>query len=266
MHNFSVNSLLSKTAVSLAVSFALLSSFSPVAEANWWKNVIKGFQNVGKAVEKPFAKSLGESVKQQMVQEHGIWNNSFQINRVNHIGNLIAAESSRKDVDYNFTVLDWDVVNAFAAPAGQVFVTRGLLETADDNELAGVMAHEIGHVTENHAMKAVERNIGFMVLMNYFLKDNQLSERQWATLGSTLLQLKFSREAEFEADARAVDYSYRAGYNPRGLVSFFEKLEQNHESGGPAFMEGLNRITSTHPPTSERINKVWERIDVNSYQ
>lgn len=238
----------------------LLLQLSPV-RAGWFRGVIQGFQHIGRAVERPFAESLGEAVKTDMVNEHGIWEDPHQTRRVEHIGSQITAQCHRQDINYRITILDWDAVNAFAAPAGQLFVTRGLLAITDDNELAAVIAHEVGHISRNHAMQALQRNIGFVVLMNHFLRDNQLSSRQWATLASTLMQLRLSRQAEFEADELAVRYTHQAGYNPRGLISFFEKLEANEKAGGPPFLDGLSRITSTHPPTSERISRAWHQID-----
>lgn len=224
-------------------------------------NLLQFFQKVGRTIETPFAEAIGESVKASMIAEHGRWNDKYQVDRVNRIGQAVTANCPRGDVNYRFTVLDWDTVNAFAAPAGQIFVTKGMLLKSDDNELAGVIAHEAGHVIRNHSMKALERNIGFMVLMNKYIKDQKLTQAQWATLGTVLLQLHQSRAAEFEADQIAVQLTHKSGYSPRGIISFFEKLMENEKnSKEPPFLYGLNKITSTHPPTKDRISRAYTEI------
>jgi predicted Zn-dependent protease len=185
---------------------------------------------------------------------------------VNAMGQKIAAVCDRADLTWHFTVLDSEEVNAFAVPGGYLYVTLGLLRAAGSGaELAGVIAHEIGHVTARHGVQSMETYVIAEGIAD-LLDDDDLGP-----LVSGAIQagtgLTFSKDQEREADMLGVGYAYAAGFNPWGIVHFFEALQ---ELEGPAPREGDNLLSflndvgelfSTHPPTLERIANVKAQIE-----
>jgi len=161
---------------------------------------------------------------------------------------------------FEFHVADEPILNALALPSGQVVVMRGLLEEADGDELAGVLAHEMAHVLEKHGMRALAQMIGPSLISKYiFGGDSALSAM---TEGSAMLgSLQYSRDNEREADAQAWEILLRANIDPRGLTRFFRQMRR--EEGGDTDTD----VFSTHPATSERIEtleKKWEETQKKS--
>jgi len=142
---------------------------------------------------------------------------------IRDIGMSIAAITPRR-IDYQFYVVNSSEVNAFALPGGPVFITRGiLLKINKESELAGVIAHELGHINARHHAKFLEKSFGMNILLNILgvaLHNSSYSSAimSLAQVSTGLLQLKFSREQENEADALGVRFSYQAGYDPEGLL------------------------------------------------
>jgi predicted Zn-dependent protease len=148
--------------------------------------------------------------------------------------------------EFDVRVVRHPMVNALAAPGGHILVFSGLLDQASGpDELAGVLAHEIGHVVHRHSMQALVRHFALSLLVTTFTGND------WGLGSATqlLVQFAYSREAEAEADATAVAILERARLNPGGLAGFFARLEQREKKDGAA----LWRYISTHPPTGERI-------------
>lgn len=188
---------------------------------------------------------------------------------VNRVAQNIVLHSDAK-VPFTIKVLDSNDVNAFALPGGFLYVNRGLLEAADNEaEVAGVLAHEIAHVTARHGIEQASKGellqyasiplIFFGGLGGYILQ-------QAAGLAVPLTFLKFSRSAEQEADRLGAQYLWAAGYDPNALVTFFEKL-QGQEKRKPGT---LAKVFSTHPMTSDRIKEVQGLVarfpEKNEYQ
>jgi predicted Zn-dependent protease len=190
-------------------------------------------------------------------QEYPVHEDGALAAYVSDVGARVAAHSDRTDVQYSFTVLESEVVNAFAAPGGYIYVTTGLLATADDeSELACVLAHEAGHVVGRHSVRAIQNAMGIQMAAELLLGDQGEAWGQLAGVGAGLFMMKNSREHEFQADQFAVKYAVAAGYDPAGAVRFFEKLLAMHGSGPGGFMGWL----STHPPTDERIVRAEAEI------
>jgi predicted Zn-dependent protease len=171
---------------------------------------------------------------------------------INRVGQNIVLHSDAK-VPFTIKVIDSDEVNAFALPGGFFFVNRGLILAADNEaELAGVMAHEIGHVAARHAME----NQGKGALLQYGMLAGMIFG---GGIASTILQntagitqalafFKFSRGAEEEADRLGVQYLYAAGYDPTAMSAMFEKLaSQNKKKPGT-----LSKLFSSHPQSIDR--------------
>ncbi len=179
-----------------------------------------------------------------------------ELRRVQIIGERIARVSDRQDISYQFGVIHQKTPNAFTLPGGTIYVHTGILDRANDDELAAVIAHEVGHVAARHVAKHLQADLGFSVAM-------QIAEAAGAGPESarlvdsvySLLSRGFSRQDELEADTLGIRYADRAGYDPQGMVSFFEKMlaEEKENPLDRAFV-----WRSTHPLTSERIARAKE--------
>jgi predicted Zn-dependent protease len=180
---------------------------------------------------------------------------------VNRVGQNLVKNSDAK-VPFTIKVLDTDEINAMALPGGFFYVNSGLILACDsEDELAGVMAHEIAHVAAHHAAREMTKmnymQIGSIPLMIF-------TQGTWtgygiyeaAQLAVPLTFLQFSREYEAEADYLGTQYMYRAGYDPQGLVSIFEKLDalEKHKPGA------LSKAFSDHPATPDRIGNIEDEI------
>ena len=188
------------------------------------------------------------------------------------IGAKLARHSEFPNLDFTFTVLNTDKVNAFALPGGYIYITRGLLAiTTNEAEMAGVLAHEIGHVTARHSSQrysaTMATNIGLKILGVIGRAAGAPSGTgQLVSFGAQAALKSYSREQELESDMLGVRYLKLAGYDPQAMVSFFYKL-QGH-SKLEAKMWGKKDkstadIMSTHPLTSERIAAA-EKLSLDS--
>jgi predicted Zn-dependent protease len=178
-----------------------------------------------------------------------------EINRyINLLGDQIASRTSRADLDWHFYVVDSREVNAFAVPGGFIYVNRGLIErTTRMDELAGVLGHEIGHVVRRHSIQQMEKaqgaNIGVTlacVLTN--ICNSQVAQAGINIAGGAVFA-RFSRQDELEADQEAVANTVRAGINPEGIVTMFEKLIAERKSRPSS----VSTFFATHPLEEDRI-------------
>ena len=199
---------------------------------------------------------IGQQVVSEVEKEYKVSQDPRLNSWVEEIGQRLVAVSERKNLRFQFKVLDRDEINAFALPGGFIYVHKGLLKAVDDDaELAGVLAHEIGHVTARHGIRKLQTHIGYNLLMDILFKDNAKAQ-ELMNVGFTLVVLGYGRENEFQADKLSVIYALRAGYNPHGIAQFLQKIKQMQKRE-PSIVETL---LSTHPPTSERIKRVNEEI------
>jgi predicted Zn-dependent protease len=221
-----------------------------------------GKRDVGRGVnfysiEKEIA--LGKQMAQQVERDSKIINDPVVSEYVNRIGQNLVRNSDAK-VPFTIKVIDSDEVNAFALPGGFLFVNSGLILKADNEaELAGVMAHEIGHVAARHGTRQATRgelaNLGTIPLI-FMGGWAGYAVRQAAGLAIPLGFLKFSRGMEAEADMLGIEYMYKTGYDPRAFIDFFERLE-TLEKKKPGT---ISKVFATHPPTEDRIEKAQEEI------
>ena len=180
---------------------------------------------------------------------------------VNMLGRAIASNTSRADLDWQFRVVDSRQVNAFALPGGFIYVNRGLIERADNvSELAGVLGHEIGHVTRRHSVQQMEKaqktNIGVSVLCTLTSICDGTVGQVAINVGGSLMMAKHSRLAEQEADSEAVINTVAAGIDPDGIPSFFEELIAER-ARRPIAVEGW---FSTHPLEESRVRATRDII------
>ncbi len=215
------------------------------------RNINKGFVGwLGGSKEKEIA--FGRQIAAQVEQQSKILDDPIVTEYINRVGQNIALHSDVK-VPVTIKVIDSDEVNAFALPGGFMFVNKGLILAADnEDELAGVMAHELGHVAARHAME----NNGKSQLINYGMLAGVIFGGPIASQvlynGGGMLQgligLKFSRQAEEEADRLGVQYLYASGYDPTGMATMFEKLAAKDKKK----TKGFGKLLLDHPDSLER--------------
>ena len=185
---------------------------------------------------------------------------------VNSLGNQLARTTSRADLDWHFAVVNTDVINAFALPGGYVYVNRGVLSRAsNESELAGVLAHEIEHVVRRHSVKQMEQvnnaNIGVALACTLTNVCNNQVTQAAIQVGGSAYFAKNSRADEVQADEGGFSTVMRAGINPRGMLTFFNKLLAEEQQSG-----GSNTISwfADHPGTQDRIADIQRMLDANS--
>lgn len=179
---------------------------------------------------------------------------------VDRIGQEIVKHSDAK-VPFVIKVVDTDEVNAFALPGGYFYVNKGLiLESENEAELAGVMAHEIAHVAARHATERMTKSqlMQFAALPALFVGGywTQMAMYNGLGMGLSLAVLGITRKSEEEADQLGTQYLWNTGYDPNGFITFFQKLEAK-EKEKPGRFSGFFR---THPPVESRIQKVEQEI------
>lgn len=174
---------------------------------------------------------------------------------INQLGRWISLQSSRPDLPWTFAILDDPGFNAFAAPGGYVFVTKGLVDrVADESELAGILAHEIGHVTAKHHLQAIAKTArtGLLTqaISSQFKNDlGGMVSAQLLALGRDIYSRGLDQSDEFDADRSGVTLAASAGFDPYGLVSVLQQL-RTATPDNPLFALSL----STHPPAQQRLN------------
>ena len=182
--------------------------------------------------------------------------------RVRAIGERLAAVAERHEVVYRFGVIDEDEVNAFSLPGGWVYVYKGLIKkTASDDELAGVIAHEIAHVAARHAMNRYEAGLGAQLLQLAVIASRS-PNAVGATIAAQAARLAYARQDELEADRLAVQYLRAAGYDPTAMLRFLDTLQEVHLEHKPRYMPRLTRpqYALTHPFVAERQRTVKEAL------
>ena len=205
--------------------------------------------------------ALGREFSREIEREVKLYTDPEVVRYVDELGQTLARHSTRSNIPYYIKVVDTDEVNAFALPGGYLYVNRGLISiAATESELAGVVAHEIGHVAGRHGAKTLTRQLGFEIILGMISGRNASGVRraasQLAGVGGILSMLHYSRQAEREADALAVVNLREAGYDPGGVATFFEKLlEINDREPG-----ALASLFATHPPSRERVENTRKQI------
>ncbi|MCC7167949.1 MAG: M48 family metalloprotease [Rhodospirillales bacterium] len=222
-------------------------------------------------------RKIGREELPKMLREMGGEYRDKKIaNYVNAIGHNLAQRTEKPDLPYTFTVLNSEIVNAFALPGGPVCISRGLIALASDEaELAGVIGHELGHVNARHSAqrysKAMAANIGLgvasiglAILGAGALGSNVVEMAQY---GAAAYLQAYSREHEMEADQLGVRYMTRAGYNPKAMVRFLDKLRQHsileaRMAGRPESSVDEYHMMSTHPRTLDRVQKAQATAEI----
>ena len=204
--------------------------------------------------------AIGKQMSQEIESQAKLLKDAVINEYVNRIGqNLV--RNSDATVPFTIKIVESDEVNAFALPGGFFYVNTGLLMAADSEaELAGVMAHEIAHVAARHATKNMTKGqlFNFASIPLVFVGGPVgFAVQQAAGVAMPMGFLKFSRDAEREADLLGLEYQYKSGYDPTSFVSFFEKIKAQEKQKG----NFISKAFATHPMTADRVTKAQKEID-----
>jgi predicted Zn-dependent protease len=202
--------------------------------------------------------AMGQQMDPKIIKEYGYYPDEAFQEYVNQVGQQLAAVCDRPDLHYRFKVLDSTIINAFALPGGYVYVTRGLLAYLNSEaELAGVLGHEIGHITARHSVKkytkAQSYQLGILAASIFYPEISQLG--QFADFLALAIIQGYGRSYELQSDRLGIKYSSSVKYDPYCVSSFMKTLNNIEEATGK---KGYHGLFSSHPETEERIVKSGE--------
>jgi predicted Zn-dependent protease len=204
-------------------------------------------------------RQIGQQVSDKIVEVFGVYQDANVTRYVTLVGTVLAQAGPRPGLDWQFVVLDTEGVNAFAAPGGFIHITKGLLGLMkNEAELAGVLAHEIVHVTEKHTVNAIQKGDTVKVASDEVGSSGGLTQGLVTKLAekaySDILNNKFSRNDEGEADDKGVRLANKLGYAPTGLTSALQKLADRNKG-----VQEPNGLFASHPEIADRLAKM-ERV------
>lgn len=200
-------------------------------------------------------RAIGDAVSLNLVNYLGAHPDAKLAKYVTLVGTALAKESSRPDLDWRFIVLDTDGVNAYAAPGGIVHITRGALALiGSEAELAGVLGHEIGHITSKHSIHSIQRSKGLSLASDEVGAQGGFvagAIGKLAQVGTEILLFnEFNRDQELESDKIGLQLANKVGYSPAGLTTFLNRLAERNKG-----RKEKNGLFATHPQLKERLEK-----------
>ncbi len=213
--------------------------------------VVQALQPIGEEEEI----TMGEAVAVEAFSRFGGEYRDERLTRyINLVGKTIADVSDRPNLNFHFAILNSQDQNAFAAPGGYIFVTIGLLKTLkNEAELAGVLAHEVAHITQKHMLETIRRGALLSnvseVTMAAMNKDPKMFSNVIDEITDKLFTKGMDKDKEYEADVYGVEFAYRAGYHPGGLRDYLRTLQSQEGHANSKFF-------TTHPSTGTRIGKI----------
>ncbi len=203
---------------------------------------------------------IGEELDVEIGQEMGVYDDPELQAYVEDIVLRMAQRSHRPDLPWHFTIVDVPVVNAFALPGGYIYITRGILSYLDsETQLAGVLGHEIGHVTARHAVQQYSRAAGGQIglmLGSIFVPQTRPFTRM-AETGLGILFLKYGRDAEMQSDRLGAEYAAQVGWEPSGVPEMLTTLARLDDDGDG---RGVPNWLASHPEPLDRVEEVMETV------
>jgi predicted Zn-dependent protease len=251
-----------------AVSTVLTLGSSAVSEASrlletdpYWQFRNTSYSNAGLMSERDEAR-LGNQLNLEVSKKFKLVSEGQE--RANRIGQRVARASLRPNLVYSFHVMRDKEINAFSGPGGHIYVTTALMNLADDDELASVLSHEVGHVVARHSLKTIQQSQTLGSLANLFGSITGIAGDGAQELGTAAAQIVaggllaiHNREEEREADFLGVRAMPKAGFNPQGMVTMFQKIQHVSEKD----RDLLGAIFADHPDVDERIENT--RYEIN---
>lgn len=215
---------------------------------------------------------IGREVADELIATYGLFDDVAATERVDEIGQSMVEVSDRPDLTYEFAILDSDDINAFAAPGGFIFITRGMLDfVATDDELAAVLGHEIAHVARRHGARAIEALVLTETALQGLLtgggdsEETVLNEEELAQMGAQLAtNIAFSgwsRTQELGADQFGTIYMAEAGYDPQAVLDLLTRMAEELADDDTAA-----NLLASHPAFPVRIRRVERTIRQNNLQ
>lgn len=200
---------------------------------------------------------LGAAVSERVRQRYGVVQDANVHRYVTLVGTAVAAAAGDSDIPWQFIVLDTDAVNAFAAPGGFVHITRGALALiSDEAELAGVLGHEIIHVTEKHTIRAIQKNKSIQMGADEKLSGNAaLLNRVAEGVYLDIVEKGFGRSEENESDEKGVTAANEVGYAPQGLHRFLVRLQERNKNS-----KEKRGLFASHPEMTDRLERITRLI------
>ncbi len=212
--------------------------------------------------------SVGRKIAAKVEKENPPVADAALQEKVDAMGQKLAAVSDRKDLVYHFAVIDdpksdEDIVNAFSLPGGYVFLYNDLVKkTTSDDELAGVIAHEIAHIAARHSVQRQESGIGASLAQIAAIVTRNGPAATGLNVALQATMLAHAREDELQADKLGVKYMKEAGFNPEGMLSFLRTMQEVHKSESTYLPRGVVKpsYAYTHPGVPERIASIKEEL------
>ncbi|UCD54736.1 MAG: M48 family metalloprotease [Candidatus Omnitrophota bacterium] len=206
---------------------------------------------------------LGRQIAASIERGMPIYRDMEYEKRIMRVGYNLAGVCDRKDINYTFTIIDRDEINGFATFGGYIYIYKGAMDKAEtDDELAAIIAHEIGHVSAKHLAKRLEQDRTFSFsfgLLDTFVLRKQKSRRdihKIVNISYGIIQRGYTLQDEYEADRLGTRYCYRAGYDPLAAVTLLNKLKkEERRAGASTIFENID-ILRTHPYIDERIDTI----------
>jgi predicted Zn-dependent protease len=212
---------------------------------------------------------FGRLLSEKIIQKYLVLHDEKATLYINNVGKSVALFAGRSDIEYHFAILDSETINAFAAPGGYVFITKGaLLKMKNEAELAAVLAHEIGHINNKHILKELPppRETGGIVntLAALLVAQGTVVSSAFTEVVNQATEMLFSKgykkDDEFEADRSAIFYVAETGYTPRGLFDFVKRMKDLQEKDEKAV------VYNTHPSPTERLERIKKLIESEKFK
>jgi predicted Zn-dependent protease len=211
-------------------------------------------------ISTPSEVSMGKNVHRSIAQQYKVLDDSEKLERIRRIGDRLAVVSDRRDYKYNFHLIEKDEMNAFTTPGGNIYVYTGLLDKLkSDDQIAAVIAHEIGHCAARHTVKKFQAALSYNILSSLIISqiEEDKAKRVTALSANTLMSIVFSgysRQDEHEADRLGIKYMHLACFDPAASIETFEVLKS-----GSKGWEGILLFRS-HPYIQDRIRDIRGEI------